>query len=840
MAELELLLLGSPIVKVDGLEIRNFNTRKDLALLAYLAVTGTVHSREELAGLLWSDSPEEKARRNLRHTLFSLRKRLGPERIETRQGIVLTRERSWAVDVQKLRSVLKTSEHQSEPDVLTQTLNLYRGEFLQGFHVRKAALFEEWMIQQREELRLCMLQGLKTLVQLCIEQREYDSGLTATQRLLQLEPWSETAHRLQMSLLAQSGHKADALRQYEACRQLLADELNVEPELETVKLYKQIKASRNRHNPATDVSSYADDRPQLFSQTEPQAPLRHNLPRQLTSLIGREDDIVAIQRLLSEETTALLTLVGQGGVGKTRLAIATAYKLLQTNGKMFADGIWFVPLVGIGVGESATEQIAGAIGQAMQLSLSGAEPLSTQLLSALRDRQSLLILDNFEHLTAQNSFLLEVVQTAHKVKVMLTSRQQMQLQSEYLYPVSGLLTPQLHDVTDESLAELCDQSHSLTKELEDLGSYPSTQLFVARVQQRLPGFQLATQNQNNVAHLCQLLEGVPLGIELTAQLYVEQGASILSQLIEEIGQLDPLDAPEQTKSIGLDHLQTSAPDLPERQRSIRAVFAYSWQLLKSDEQDLLCHCAIFRGGFTREAILTVADGEGANLLALVTKSLVRRDSHDRYDLHELIRQYVIHRMHQTPAGVHSIALKHAAYFTNLLAGQEEKLLQQPDFHQTIQAELYNIRAAWIWCIDQAKIAELQRSVVCLFIYFRFAGQVQEAITLATQAMTSLRSLPKGRYPSQALNRLMGYLLIYAASAGISAGLIEESEQWLQEAQQIGKELVDPGLLGQIYTTLLVKSMLRLEYHLMVDRGKKLFIGSKKPIHPFYSLPSMKV
>ena len=221
MAKLELFLLGTPQIVVDGQTITNFNTRKDQALLVYLAVTGATHSRESLASLLWSDLPEEKARRNLRHALSHLQKAIGSQWLTTERGVALVQAYPWSVDVHTLRVALKSMTASSAHtagraipptiDALQQVLQLYRGEFLQGFHLHDAVYFEEWVLAQREELRLLTLRGLEALVEACQVQGAYEQGLAATQRLLQLEPWSEPAHCLQMQLLAQSGRRTAAL-----------------------------------------------------------------------------------------------------------------------------------------------------------------------------------------------------------------------------------------------------------------------------------------------------------------------------------------------------------------------------------------------------------------------------------------------------------------------------------------------------------------------------------------------------------------------------------------------------------------------------------------------------
>ncbi|MEZ4868130.1 MAG: BTAD domain-containing putative transcriptional regulator [Caldilineaceae bacterium] len=818
---LHIKLLGTPAIYLDSPPDLRFRTRKAQALLIYLAVTARSWSRDSLATLFWPETDDASARKNLRDILPSLRRQLGDYLLLDEDVIGLTAVKPYFCDVTTFSQGLEQPLKHIETQHLVDILALYRGEFLEGFATSRISTdFELWALREREWLHQLALMGFTTLCRRQQETGSYETALTTNRQLLKLAPWDEAAHRRQMLLLAQSGQPAAALAHYDACRQILADELDAEPATETVALYEQIKAGQHYAKPSANEGSTRF----LVAPAAQAAP--HNLPRQLTSLVGREDDIAAVVRLLTEEHIALLTLVGQGGVGKTRLALAVAQQLRQHTSGLFPAGIWFVPLAGIAPDEQAKEQMAGAIAQAMGLSLTGADPLAKQIIRALQEQQLLLVLDNFEHLVAEQAFLLEIVQTAQHVKVLITSRSQLHLHAEYLYPVTGLPAPAASDLRqDEHLALLLVRNPEQAQRPQlpvDLGQFESVQLFVSRVQQRLPEFHLSAQNQQNIGRICHLLGGVPLGIELAAQLYVEQGHMVLTRLIGEIEQLDPLERLMQSDPTGLDYLQTPAIDLPPRQRSIRAVFLHSWRLLTAAEQDLLRHCAIFRGGFSREAILTVAAGDGTSLLALVMKSLVRRDSHDRYDLHELIRQYVIDQLQQDPLVVHAAAQKHAAYFTAFLAGQEEKLLQQITFHQTIQIEIYNIRAAWAWCVDQTALAALESCVVCLFIYLRYAGQVHAAITLATQAIQRLRSLGSGERLDRSHDRLLGFLLIYAASAGIGAGLMQESAAWLQEAQAIGEMLADPALLAQIYATLMIKASLDLEVQMMTLYAQQAF------------------
>ena len=349
MAKLELFLLGTPQIYVDGQAVNDFNTRKDRALLAYLAVTGTAHSREALAGLLWSELPEVSARRNLRHALSHLQKVIGPQWLAMERGVALTQEQPWSVDVQTLRSAVKslTTSQPVKPgrydnqaiEPLNEVLNLYRGEFLHGFYIHQAAYFEEWVVAQREESRSLTLRGLEVLVERCLAQEAYEPGLAATHRLLQLEPWSETAHCLQMKLLAQSGRRADALAQYEHCRQILAAELGVELLPETTALYRQIQSGQYKlagalNQPTLPVQPSLVP-PTANATVAVKSVVPNNLFTGLAGFVGRQSELDFISQRLGVADCRLLTIVGPGGMGKTSLALAVGQRLLGAQGTDF-------------------------------------------------------------------------------------------------------------------------------------------------------------------------------------------------------------------------------------------------------------------------------------------------------------------------------------------------------------------------------------------------------------------------------------------------------------------------------------------------------------------------
>ncbi|MFN2165601.1 MAG: BTAD domain-containing putative transcriptional regulator, partial [Anaerolineae bacterium] len=321
-AKLELSLLGKVAVALDGREMGELVPAKSQALLAYLAVTGKAHSREKLAGFLWGDKPEASAKANLCKTLSVLGQMFGDALTVTRQTVAFNRDGDYWLDVEAFESALARQEPAPEKlGPLREAVALYRGEFLEGFSVRQASEFGEWVLQERERFRHAVIQTLRRLSEACGSRGEYAAAIEYTNRLLALEPWQEKAHRQLMTLLARSGRGSAALAQYETCRRILAEELGVEPMPETQALYQRLKTRR---------------------EASP-----HNLPPQTTPFVGRQAELAQVARHLGQAECRLVTLIGPGGIGKTRLALQAAGQALDD----FADGVYFVPLAGISSSE---------------------------------------------------------------------------------------------------------------------------------------------------------------------------------------------------------------------------------------------------------------------------------------------------------------------------------------------------------------------------------------------------------------------------------------------------------------------------------------------------------
>jgi predicted ATPase/DNA-binding SARP family transcriptional activator len=674
-----------------GQPVTYFKSVKMQALLAYLAVEADrPHRREELAGLLWPDQPEQVARHNLSQTLLHLRQAIRNQEaapsylLISRQTIQFNPDSDYWLDVAAFANHLAVCQIHAHTHLeqcptcieqLQQAVTLYQGRFLDKFSLADSDLFEEWALLKREMLHRQAVEALGYLIQHYEWRGEYKQALTYARRQSELEPLLETAHRSLMRLLVLDGQRSAALAQYEVCRRLLAEELGVDPAPATVELYEQIKAGdwgnweAGEHLPSL---SPLPPRPSAPLQNLPLHPPTslHHLPSSLTTFIGRTEELVQMKQLLFDESSCrLLTLVGPGGIGKTRLALQAVAETSTT----FPDGVYFVSLVGV----SEAELLVPAIAEALRFAFYGQTELKTQLLNYLAGKAMLLVLDNFEHLLASPergtkegaALLLDLLGHAPRVKLLVTSRERLHLQSEWLLPVRGLPFP----ATDQA---------------DDVEDTSAVQLFIQRARQVQPDFALSAAEKSCLARLCRLLEGMPLGIELAATWVRLLSCAEIVQQLER----------------NLDFLVASWPDVPGRHHSLRAVFDHSWGLLSVEAQTVLAQLSVFQGGFRLEAAQQVARASMLTLAELVDKSLLRRTPSGRYEIHELLRQYAADQLKQSPSEAEVAEDRHCHYYANFLHHCEKRLEseQQVEAMAELVAEIDNIRAGWAWAIRSGR------------------------------------------------------------------------------------------------------------------------------------------
>jgi predicted ATPase len=360
-------------------------------------------------------------------------------------------------------------------------------------------------------------------------------------------------------------------------------------------------------------------------------------------LIGREAELAEIARRLQDPACRLLTLVGPGGAGKTRLAQEAAADQLNR----FEHGVCWVSLASL----QSIQAIVPAVAQALDLFCYGQGEPRQQLLDYLREKSVLLVLDSFEHLLGGLSWVVDILETAPKVKTLITSRFRLNMQGAYLLPIAGLNCPALpHPVMTKPIANVPKEPVQLTRGassaselLRDVGQasegatqYSGIKLFLHGVYRVRPDFRATAGELADVAHICRLLQGVPLALLLAAAwAKMLTPAEILAHLSGDDGD-------------SLDFLAADWPDVPSRQRSIRAVFDRSWNLLSEREREIFSALSVFRGGFTRWAAQQVSGASLRELMALVDKSLLQWAPEGRYEIHELLRRYAAEKLEQAP------------------------------------------------------------------------------------------------------------------------------------------------------------------------------------------------
>ncbi len=723
----DIRFFGAIEIRHNGTLLTGFRSQKALVLLAYLLCEGRALPREYLAGLGWPESDQSQALGLLRRSLHDLNSQLPGCLDLDRRTVRFQLEAPVAIDVQQFRMLAA----QADVESWAAAAALYQAPFLQGIYVDDAPELESWLLREQEQWQGEMIRLLKRLADYQTESGNYAQALDYTQRLLALEPWREEVHRQAMILLARTGQVSAALAQYESCRRALQTELDVEPAHETKMLRARLAAIAQLPTPS--------------------------LPAATTPFIGRTAQLAELAQLLANRDCRLITLLGPGGMGKTRLALETARGVATAEQRRFLHGVHFVPLVGV----ATLPQLVAALGHALALPFQPQSTPETQLLHYLHDKELLLLLDNFEQLVNEPvaAFVRQLLDRAPDLKLLITSRVRLHLHGEQLYWMQGLAVP-------------ITTTRSANRSVAEVATYSSVQLFLATVQRSQPDYSLSTADAAAVTTICQLVQGMPLATELAAAwISVLTPAEIAAELARD-----------------LDFLASDAHDLPLRQRSMRAVFDASWRLLTAAEQKAFSQLAVFRGGFTRSAAQAVAGASLPVLMGLIHKSFLQHAPTDRYQIHELVRQFTEEKLAETSTNYSVAQEQHSRYYLTFLTQRTPGLqgAQQPSLLNEIEQELANIRHGWLWAARQGNFILINGALDGLYDYYQTRSQHQAGIEIFKQAIHLLEQEMTDTNAQQLLNRLQ------ARHGALCWGLshYEQAHRLLQASLDIARTFTD--------------------------------------------------
>ena len=761
---LRLTLLGHFAAFRRGAPLTGFESNKVRGLLAFLAVEqARGHSRASLIGLLWPDWPESSARRNLSQALFNLRQTLDDQNAQTPFLLVSRQEIRWNraapadIDGQQVLALLPEPGQIPDPAKMEQVSSLYRGRLLESFSLDDSDIFDHWLLTKREWLHGRVMAALHHYAQGLLSGgvAHFDTAHAIISQQLLLEPWREEAHSQMMRLLAARGQRSAALAQFELCRAALAAELGVEPSQETLALYQQLRDGSWRPPPAlTEQPPLRPASPPRDVRPAPSPPPARP--------VGREKMAADIDQQLTQSECRLLTLVGPGGNGKTHLAMHAAWQLNER----FADGCVFVPLAdALSSGrEEAETHLVQSIASALQLQFDTGAPAWQQVRAALAEQETLLVLDNFEPHMACAELLPSLLNAAQGLRLLVTSRERLNLAEEWLLPVTGLDAPP-------------PAGEDVEEDVEDYAEYSAVQLFCACARRVDPGFVLDDENREDVARICRMVDGMPLALTLAAAWARHISPAEIGGEIERTS----------------DFLASNLRNLPPRHRSIRAVFDYSWQLLSAEEQLALIRLAVFPQSFSRQAAQEVAGVPLPLLSGLVDRSLLRRAAAGRFEIHPLLRQFAGERLAKRAELQRAVQESHSRWYAYWLRSHLAGLSgqRQPEALAAVMLDTENVRAGWNFAAAQASPALLDTYGPGLFHFYNVRGWYQEGAHMLEAGMAGLRAAPD----SEEARLTLAALGIHLAYFYHRVNRLAEARRLLEEALPPVRAVNRPGEVG---------------------------------------------
>lgn len=760
-------MLGPLDVRIQGEPLPPLRSRKGRWLLALLLLRANREvAREWLAGTLWPDSDESTARATLRRTLTDLRQALGEQahRLQSPNAQTLRFDLTGVeTDLLPFDTALASGQEAR----LAEAVALYRGPLLEG-------CTEEWIGPEREQRTQAYLQMLEKLAEQALLRREHSKAISYLQLLIKTDPLQESAQRSLMRALAESGSVNGAIQSYQEFRRALRRELNADPDPETTRLFQQLRAETPEKPPAPPVPAIP------IADPPPVRPVPA-LPVPLTPFVGRERELRELSERL--ETTRLLSLVGTGGLGKTRLAL----RLAEETQERFPDGIWFADLSAL----SDPALVVSHVATVVQVREQGDRPLLETLCAALASRAALLILDNCEHLLDASAHLAAaLLRSCAGLRILATTRQALNIGGEVAWRIPALSLPGSDAPAPPDLPE-------------HLMRYEAIRLFVQRAVAAMPPFALNAASAAATVQICRHLDGIPLALELAAARLNVLSVLQIARRLDDRFRL----------------LTTGSRSAPRRQQTLRAAIDWSYDLLNAPERLLLRRLAIFVGGWTLEAAEAVcadppnpapgsevragADGvldtlDVLDLLAqLVERSLVvvegGAEGAVRYRLMESIREYALEMLRAS--GEETLLQdRHRAFYLTFANAADAQLsgAQQATGLQLLETEHDNLRAA----LSGGEAAMRVKLAGALWRFWWMRGYYTEGRAWLRAALAT-----EGEVPDEFRGRALGGAAALASEQGDPVAAVGYAEQFLAIRRQLGDPVGIARALNNLALTL---------------------------------------
>ena len=675
----EIRLLGVPQIRIEERTVTEWRSRKALALFGYLVMNPARQLRSQLATLFWGDSAETTARTNLRINLSHLNQLLPGCLNITRETVEFAPTVPCRVDTLEFAQLLAGDDAQT----LEAAIALWRGELLAGLEEIDARGFWEWLSLERSLWREKCLAAYDRLIQLYLAQGRATAATDAARGLVNLDPLREKSQQYLMTALVEQGERRQALHEYQSYTALLEAEVGAKPAAELTRLHDQIRAGASAR------------------------PLRHNLPHERTPFVGYPQEVSQITAHLRQGSARLLTLIGLGGSGKTRLAVHVAHQELLNRW----DGIYFVALAAAKSGE-----LPDLILRALGLMHHSYRDAAALLKAWLFRRKILLVLDNFEQLLDDALQLVDLLDGAPQLTIIVTARERLNLYGEHIVELRGL--------------ELPRPPLSLSSPTQDLYENAAVQVFLQTARRVAPRYQPARIEEAYLRELCWRLGGLPLALELMAARIREVS---VSQMVAQLRQDFSL-------------LTSEHRDAAEQQRSMATIVATAFTSLSAAAQQSYLQLSLLSDPFEVQTAMALCavDARTADLLLaeLARKMLLQRTDDGRYDWHPLIQQDARDRLAANAAHLAQQQQRHRSFFSEYVSAIQLNRFG-PRNHPGIQAidRVFNdLATAWRQACEQVDLAFLAATAKNLMLYADLAFRYQTVAALLEEAVQRLRGL----------------------------------------------------------------------------------------------------